>query len=159
VTVGLLKINVPGIGTPTINFVKPPADNGGPGTSGSGGSSGTGADGGGVSSLLPGSDFGGTSTGAEGGSGTNSGQPEPPTAVGPSAEPNFTDPSQPLGPGWVWRGSGPPGSSQGPWYNPGTDESLHPDLGHGGSIGPHYDYRAPDGQDYRAYPGGRVVPK
>jgi RHS repeat-associated protein len=81
VTVGLLNINVPGIGTSTISYVKPPADSGGSGTSSSGGSSGTGADGGGVSSLLPGSDFGGTSTGAEGGSG----QPEPPPASWPTA--------------------------------------------------------------------------
>jgi hypothetical protein len=32
-------------------------------------------------------------------------------------------------------------------------------LAHGGSIGPHYDYRAPDGVDYRVYPDGQVVPK
>jgi hypothetical protein len=80
-------------------------------------------------------------------------------AVEPSAFPNFEDPAQHPGPGWEWRGSGPQGSSQGSWYNPSTDESLHPDLGHGGSIGPHYDYRAPDGVDYRVYPDGQVIPK
>lgn len=73
--------------------------------------------------------------------------------------PNFTDPSQSPGPGWEWRGSGEPGSSQGSWYNPGTDESLHPDLGHEDPIGPHYDYKGPDGQTYRVHPDGHVEPK
>ncbi|MEA2250940.1 MAG: hypothetical protein QOG70_1182 [Solirubrobacteraceae bacterium] len=42
---------------------------------------------------------------------------------------------------------------------PTTDESLHPDLEHGGSIGPHYDYKSPGGPTYRVYPDGRVIPK
>ncbi len=95
--------------------------------------------------------------GAGNGSGLNLGQPPPPAK--PSAEPDFTNPSQPPGPGWVWVGKGPPGSSQGSWYNPVTDESLHPDLGHAGPIGPHYDYKAPNGTLYRIFPGGQVAPK
>jgi RHS repeat-associated protein len=77
----------------------------------------------------------------------------------PSDMPNFGDPSQAPGQDWGWKGNGPPGSKEGSWYNPKTGESLHPDLGHPGSIGPHYDYRAPNGSDHRVYPDGRVVPK
>ncbi len=78
----------------------------------------------------------------------------------PSDTPNFDDPSQSPGPGWEWRGNGPPGSSEGSWYNPGTGESLHPDLGHGGDIKPHYDYLPKrNGPGFRVYPGGRSVPK
>jgi RHS repeat-associated protein len=79
--------------------------------------------------------------------------------AGPSASPNFSNPSEPPGPGWEWRGKGAPGSSQGSWYNPSTDESLHPDLGHGPPLGPHYDYVAPNGTPYRLYPDGSLVPK
>jgi RHS repeat-associated protein len=77
----------------------------------------------------------------------------------PSEMPNFEDSSQPPGPGWEWKGSGSPGSSEGSWFNPGTGESLHPDLEHEGEIGPHYDYhpgrRMPK---YRVFPDGRVIP-
>jgi RHS repeat-associated protein len=59
------------------------------------------------------------------------------------------NPSDPPGPGWEWRGSGPPGSSEGSWYNPSTGESLHPDLGHGDPIGPHWDYTDPTGKTWR----------
>jgi len=38
-------------------------------------------------------------------------------------------------------------------------ESLHPDLGHADPIGPHYDWKAPDGTRYRAYEDGTIVPK
>ncbi len=58
--------------------------------------------------------------------------------------PNFKDAAQRPAPGWEWRGSGPAGSGQGNWYNPVTDQMLHPDLNHPGPIGPHYDYRGPD---------------
>jgi len=51
------------------------------------------------------------------------------------------DPSKPRGDGWEWRGKGEPGTSDGNWYNPDTDEYLHPDLDHPGPIGPHYNYR------------------
>jgi hypothetical protein len=75
----------------------------------------------------------------------------------PSAYPG--DPTQPPGPDWEWRGSGPPGSSRGSWYNPNTDESLHPDLSHPGPIGPHWDYVAPDGTQWRIFPDGTIQPK
>jgi hypothetical protein len=79
--------------------------------------------------------------------------------IHPSASPNFDDPSQPPAPGWEWRGNGPPGSNEGAWYNPETDESLHPDLEHGEPQGQHYDYTSPSGEEYRVYPDGRVEPK
>jgi RHS repeat-associated protein len=77
----------------------------------------------------------------------------------PNDPPNFGDPSQPPGPGWQWRGNGPPGSKEGSWYNPGTGESLHPDLHHPPPIGPHYDWKSPTGKKYRVFPDGRVEPK
>ncbi|HEX3174293.1 MAG TPA: RHS repeat-associated core domain-containing protein, partial [Solirubrobacterales bacterium] len=81
-------------------------------------------------------------------------------ACEPSEMPNFEDSSQPPGPGWEWRGNGPPGSKEGAWHNPETGESLHPDLEHGGSIGPHYDYQPwRNGPKSRVYPDGRVIPK
>jgi len=39
---------------------------------------------------------------------------------------------------WVWKGSGPPGSSRGNWYNPNTGEWIHRDFP-GGGHGPHFD--------------------
>src|SRR5581483_3558025 len=45
-----------------------------------------------------------------------------------NAKPNFADPSKSPGSGWEWRGSGDPASGKGSWYNPSTDQSLHPDL-------------------------------
>lgn len=78
----------------------------------------------------------------------------------PSAPPNFGDPSQPPGPGWEWRGNGPAGSDQGSWVDPKTGEVLHPDLGHGDPIGPHYDWRpVKGGPTYRVFPDGRITPK
>jgi hypothetical protein len=81
--------------------------------------------------------------------------------IGPtSGSPNFEDGSISPGEGWEWRGPGAPGTpNRGAWYNPATKETLHPDLAHGDPIGPHYDYRAPDGTFYRIYPDGRVEPK
>jgi hypothetical protein len=55
------------------------------------------------------------------------------------------DPAQPPSEGWEWKGKGPPGSRDGSWYNPTTGESLNPDLGHGDSIGPHWDWKNPSG--------------
>jgi RHS repeat-associated protein len=84
------------------------------------------------------------------------------TPPAPSAFPNFDDPSTPPGDGWEWRGNGAPGSKEGSWYNPGSGESLHPDLDHGEPIGPHYDWKspsAPNKKGYRVYPDGEVVPK
>jgi RHS repeat-associated protein len=102
-------------------------------------------------------------TGANGPEGAVGPSGEPEGSVGtsgqPSGSPNFDDPAQSPGEGWEWRGNGPGGSSQGSWYNPTTDESLHPDLDHPGPIGPHYDYTAPDGATYRIYPNGTMAPK
>lgn len=75
------------------------------------------------------------------------------------AEPNFQNPAEAPGSGWEWRGNGDPGSSKGSWYNPESGESLHPDLGHPDPIGPHYDWKAPNGVTYRVYPDGTVVEK
>jgi Bacterial toxin 37 len=73
--------------------------------------------------------------------------------------PNFNNPAESPGPGWEWRGKGPPGSNEGSWINPETGGKLYPDLGHGEPIGPHYDYTAPDGTQYRIFPKGRIEPK
>ena len=77
----------------------------------------------------------------------------------PSGEPNFADPNRSPGDAWEWRGNGTPESGQGAWYNPKTGESLHPDLNHPEPIGPHYDWVSPEGQAYRVYPDGGIVPK
>ncbi len=69
------------------------------------------------------------------------------------------NPSKQPGPGYKWRGSGDPSSGKGNWYNPTTDQTLHPDLNHPGPIGPHWDYKAPDGTWYRINPDGSVLPK
>jgi uncharacterized protein RhaS with RHS repeats len=58
------------------------------------------------------------------------------------------DPAQSPGEDWEWRGNGEPGSSEGSWYNPDTDESLHPDLDHDEPKGPHWDWTDPDGNVY-----------
>jgi RHS repeat-associated protein len=73
---------------------------------------------------------------------------------------NCGNPAEPPGPGWKWHGNSdaPEGSDEGAWVNPETGETLHPDLGHGEPIGPHYDYTAPDGSQYRIYPDGRIEP-
>lgn len=55
---------------------------------------------------------------------------------------------------WEWKGNGDAESGKGNWYNPNTGESLHPDLNHPEPIGPHWDYVAPDGTQYRIYPNG-----
>ena len=47
----------------------------------------------------------------------------------------------------------------GSWYNPGTKESLHPDLDHGDPIGPHWDYKSPGGKTFRLFPDGKLTPK
>lgn len=58
------------------------------------------------------------------------------------------DPTKPPGQGWQWRGrpGSVPGSKDGSWYNPGTKESLRPDLDHGPPHGEHWDYKDPNGQ-------------
>jgi hypothetical protein len=71
-----------------------------------------------------------------------------------------SDPAQ-APPGTEWRGQpgSTPGSSQGNYFNPETGESFRPDLNHPDPIGPHWDYRAPDGTWYRIMPDGTRVPK
>lgn len=67
------------------------------------------------------------------------------------------DPSTSPGPGWEWRGKagGQIGDGDtGGWYNPGTGESLHPDLNHPDPIGPHWDWKDPSGNQWRIPPGG-----
>lgn len=71
--------------------------------------------------------------------------------------PNF-NPAESPGEDWEWRGKGPVGSKEGAWYNPETEESLHPDLANPAHE-PHYDYTAPDGSQWRIYPDGRIEPK
>ncbi len=73
--------------------------------------------------------------------------------------PNFNNPAKSPGEGWEWKGNGPEGSSEGSWVNPETGEKLYPDLNHPEPLGPHYDYTAPDGSQYRIYPDGRIEPK
>lgn len=82
-------------------------------------------------------------------------------AVPSSRRPAYpgSDATQSSGPGWVWRGKPPVGGDKGAWYNPNTGETLHPDLGHGPPVGPHWDYIAPDGNQFRLFPDGRVEPK
>lgn len=61
---------------------------------------------------------------------------------------------------YEWRGKGDPASGKGSWVNIKTGEVLHPDLNHGGSIGPHWDYSYPgSGKVYRVFPDGTFVAK
>jgi|GEM_PF-3099076 len=70
------------------------------------------------------------------------------------------NPQKPKAKGFEWKGKGPPGSSQGSWYNPATGESLHPDLDHPPPLKPHWDYVGPDfPQGARLYPDGTWEPK
>lgn len=72
------------------------------------------------------------------------------------------DPAKSPGKGWKWKGKGEQGSGQGNYTNPKTGESLHPDLGHsteGKGIGPHGDYKSPEGKWYRIFPNGKIQPK
>jgi RHS repeat-associated protein len=71
-----------------------------------------------------------------------------------------SDPTTPPGQGWIWQGrpGSTPGSKQGNWWNPGTKESLRPDLNNP-DHDPHWDYKDPNGQWHRWYPDGRIEPK
>jgi len=68
------------------------------------------------------------------------------------------DPAKSPGPGWRWKGSGTPESGQGSWVDPETGQKLHPDLGHGGDVGPHWDWTDPSGEEWRLFPDGTVGP-
>lgn len=69
------------------------------------------------------------------------------------------DPTLPPDKGWEWRGPDAPGGARGAWYNPATKESLHPDLQHPDPIGPHWDYTDTQGNAFRIFPDGRMIPK
>ncbi len=66
------------------------------------------------------------------------------------------DPNDPPDGYTEWRGDGPPGSSEGAWYNPDTGESLHPDIDNQGE-GPHWDYNypGPPKEKWRVFKDGR----
>jgi RHS repeat-associated protein len=83
---------------------------------------------------------------------------EEPPIVRPPLPEFPPDMLKPPGPGWEWRGrpGSQPGDPNGNWYNPGTTESLRPDPNHPPPIGPHMDYRAPNGQWYRWFPNGML---
>jgi hypothetical protein len=86
-------------------------------------------------------------------------------ACPPANAPRPTPPRVPAtaaespGPGWEWRGQQPVGGERGAWYRPATGETLHPDLNHPAPVGPHWDWRAPDGTFWRIFPDGTVVPR
>lgn len=82
------------------------------------------------------------------------------TAELPSpSDPIPDDPTMPPGEDWEWRGNGDAGSDRGAWVNTETGETLHPDLNHGPPIGPHWDYKDREGNEWRIFPGGRQEPK
>jgi RHS repeat-associated protein len=60
---------------------------------------------------------------------------------------------------WPWKGKPPQGGSDGGYKNPNGPESLHPDLGHGGDIGPHWDFNDRNGPGYRIGSDGTISPK
>jgi len=66
------------------------------------------------------------------------------------------DPMRSPGPGFEWRGRGDVRSQRGNWYNPRTNEYWRADLNHPPPIGPHWDWRAPDGTRWRVFPDGRM---
>jgi hypothetical protein len=53
----------------------------------------------------------------------------------------------------------PQGGDKGGYKNPNGPESLHPDLDHGGDIGPHWDFNDRNGPGYRIGPDGTIWPK
>jgi len=60
---------------------------------------------------------------------------------------------------WPWKGKPPQGGDKGGYKNPNGPESLHPDLDHGGDIGPHWDFNDRNGPGYRIGPDGTIWPK
>ena len=84
------------------------------------------------------------------------GQPNGPAIPVPDVP---ATPSSTPGPGWVWKGPDAPGGKRGAWTNPATGESLHPDLSHPLPIGPHWDWRDPNKEDWRIDLGGNLSPK
>jgi hypothetical protein len=69
-------------------------------------------------------------------------------------------PTNPDGTEWVWKGPDAPGGERGGWVNPDdTDQSLHPDLNHGGDVGPHWDLNDRQTPGWRIFPDGSIGPK
>lgn len=92
--------------------------------------------------------------------------PTVPSPVPPPLPEYPSDPTKPPGPGWEWRGNGPPESGKGAWIRDGTEETLHPDFDHPPPVKPHYDYGPPEGskqypnkRGYRWYPDGTMEPR
>ena len=99
--------------------------------------------------------------------------PETPMATdaGPEKkmDPPGRDPTKPpVGDGWEWKGNGPEGSPEGSWVRTGPDgveESMHPDLGHEGDVGGHWDRNVDPGdplnpKGWRVNPDtGEMTPK
>ncbi|WP_263147856.1 RHS repeat-associated core domain-containing protein [Pseudomonas sp. RIT-PI-AD] len=83
----------------------------------------------------------------------------------PSKIPDYShsDPGKaPVGPEgdeWTWKGRPPQGGDKGGYKNPNGPESIHPDLNHGGDIGPHWDFNDRKGPGYRIFPNGVIYPK
>jgi RHS repeat-associated protein len=77
-----------------------------------------------------------------------------PQPVPPQPVPIPSKPDECPGAGWEWRGPDAPGGPRGGWYNPGTGETLHPDLDHPLPIGPHWDYIDRSGRKWRLPPQG-----
>jgi hypothetical protein len=67
----------------------------------------------------------------------------------------------PPGPDWEWRGKpgSVPGGKDGNRVNPKTGESLRLYTEHPDTVGPHWDYKDPNGDWYRVFPDGSNVPK
>jgi len=63
--------------------------------------------------------------------------------------------------GTEWRGKpgSKPGDKVGNYHNQNTGESYRPDLNHDPPIGPHWDYKDPNGKWYRIFPDGTVMEK
>jgi RHS repeat-associated protein len=56
--------------------------------------------------------------------------------------------------GFEWRGRGDPKSGEGAWYNPETNEKLHPDFNHNGDVELHWDYKGPNNDEARIFIDG-----
>ena len=82
--------------------------------------------------------------------------PAPPQ---PPAIPEGWDGTTPPAEGWEWRGPDAPGGERGAWVSPDGGQSLHPDFGHGGEIGPHVDWNDPLGGRWRIFPDGTCKAK
>lgn len=90
----------------------------------------------------------------------------PPVVPRPSVPFPRGDGRTPPGEGFIWRGppGSTPGDGRGNWWNPGTGESLRPDLNHPPGIPPHWDYHLrprgdTPGGSWRWFGPGNIQPK